>query len=393
MTWADRIVQQLPSRAQVWLHAASVGEVRMLEPLVRTLSADGTSIFLTVMTTTGAEQARRQFDDISAVSIALFPLDLPPVIDRWMSDLSPRLLVIAETEIWPNLIAAARQKSVPVVLVNGRLSLKAERRYRWLSGSFRSLLTSYHRLFVKTAEDGARFAGLGAPAERICVIGDLKTEAVSIRLTTARRESLRAAAGISSDQFLFVAGSTRPGEESLLLDWYCDLRRHLPAIRLLLAPRHLERLAEVFGELNSRSLSATLVSLEGVQAMPDAANCSDDTVLVISEMGILREWYGAADLAFVGGTVAAIGGHNLLEPVQAGTPVVFGSSVFNVQEAARTILQNNWGAQIESISELTPIMMRLASGEQLFASYQPPAESLSATETIANHLRGLINRD
>lgn len=386
MNWADRLTQRIDHRCDLWMHAASVGEVRMLEPLIGTLQANRRRLVLSVMTAAGAQEAVRRYGQSGSVTVILFPLDFPNKLAQLFDAATPRLLVIAETEIWPNLISEAALRALPIVLVNGRLTERAFGRYQLLGGTIGRLLGHYKKLFVKSPLDRDRFVALGAAEERIEVTGDLKAAGTIRQLTPDERQAFRAHHAILHDEFLLVAGSTRPGEEVLMLDWYLAARQRFPRLRLLLAPRHLERMNEVIAELKSRQLSVRLLPLEDTGDRLEQPDQTEGPVLLMNAMGHLTRWYGAADIACVGGTLVPIGGHNLFEPLQAGVPVLFGPSTFNVQEAASRIMAHRWGRQIESVDDLSGIVASMLNGEAPFASYQPDSGAESAATRISIYL-------
>jgi len=362
----------------LWLHASSVGEVKVVANLVAMLRqrCPGLRLHVTTMTTKGQETARDAFGDFAGVSY--FPLDATPAVRRTLAALRPRIVIIAETEIWPNLVREAAP-AVAIVLINGRMTEKALAGYRRATGLMRTTLERYDRLFFKSAEDASRFAGFGAGPPRGEVAGDMKFDTPLSERSEQDRSELRRRLGASGRDFVLVAGSTRSGEESLLLDLFERLRADGVPLRLVLAPRHVERSREIADLAAGRGLALSIYGDEGVQP-----------IVLVDKMGLLGRLYLTADLAFVGGTLVDLGGHNLLEPVWAGAPVVFGPSVSNVRDAAEYIETNTYGARIESLSELEAVVREVATGAKRFRIKSMADAGASATATVTDYLVGKL---
>jgi len=360
----------------IWIHAASVGEVGVIGSLVDSLRRARPSITIhsTVTTRAGYQAAARLGETVSR---SFLPIDSPSLVRRSLDLIAPRALVIAETEIWPNLITKAAGRNIPVILVNGRMSEKAFARYRRFDGVLRAVLKRYDRLFLKTESDLARYRHFGVPDSRASVAGDMKFDAPLRDKTPDGVAQIRAAAGISADEYLLVAGSTRPGEEDLLVGACTELRHRFPNLRLLLAPRHLERLEEVLGGIRKQGVTCRLFG------WPDG---SPADVIVVDRMGILNDLYLAADVAFVGGTLVDLGGHNLLEPVWAQTPVIYGPSLHNVIEAAAYIEKNNLGVRVNSIEELATVVAAMIEGRRSFATKTKEDTLNSPTTVIGKYI-------
>jgi len=349
--WRGRLaVHGCCKAADIWLHAASVGEVRVISYLVDYMKKKRPALrmHVTVMTRAGYSTAKTLFGDNATISF--LPLDVAFLQHRAMSSIQPRLLVIAETEIWPHLIQAASIANVPIVLVNGRMTDRALNRYLRFKRMFVLLLSCYDRIFTKSEDDRARFLRLGAAPDGCETAGDMKFDAPLLERCNQKRQQIRDALGIAGDECLLVAGSTREGEEEQLLAVYRSVRADDSRVRLALAPRHLTRLAEVEQTAQAQGLRMRRYSA--------SVEHSPQDIVLIDQMGLLNDLYLAADLAFVGGTLVDIGGHNVLEPVWAGTPVLFGPSIGNVREAAEYILENKYGAQAAGAAQLETIIRK-----------------------------------
>lgn len=344
----------------VWMHAASVGEVKVLGYLIDYLKKQDATlrIHVTVMTRAGFKTATDQLDDKGdSVTLSYFPLDALPAVRRSLDLINPASLVIAETEIWPNLISQAAQRNIPIVLVNGRMSEKAFRMYRYVRSFMKRLLALYDRFFFKTEGDFERYRHFGVTPGNSVVVGDMKFDAPLLPRSEGRRSEMRARAGVSDDNFLLVAGSTRPGEEAILANVFRAVHAKHKNFRMIIAPRHVERVGEVKALLEEKGLPCDLYG----------NTSTANGIILVDRMGFLNDLYMAADLAFVGGTLVDIGGHNILEPVWAGTPVIFGPYLSNVSEAADYILANSYGAKVASESDLAGLLQQVIAGELSFA--------------------------
>jgi 3-deoxy-D-manno-octulosonic-acid transferase len=380
--WAGRLASKPIETADIWMHAASVGEVRVISHLIDYLHESDPSLIvhLTVMTRAGYQTAQSVADGF--VHVSFLPLDVPLLWKRMLNQIKPKIVVIAETEIWPNLIIALVKHGIPLVLVNGRLSGKAFGRYRAFRGLFQPLLTSYEHLFVKGEEDFGRFLQLGVSTTKMTLAGDMKFDAPLVERTDAQNRTTRLSLGVTDSQFLLVAGSTRTGEEIQLVEIYGELSPRFPQLRMVLVPRHIERSSEVLDIVRRAGFGTAIAGAEP----PD----QDRAILVVDKMGILIDLYAAADLAFVGGTLVDVGGHNLLEPVWAGTPVLFGPSVNNVRDASEYIVRHQFGGMIQDASELSrEIELILTKGNRFIRKTRADLAH-STTAVVGNYIRERI---
>lgn len=353
-------------RGTVWVHAASVGEVEAASPLIAALRERGVPLVVTALSLTGRARLRERFP---ALAPRLAPLDLPFLSGASLQRSRVDLLVLVETELWPNLIFAAASQGTRVLVVSGRISDAAYRRYRLARPLFSALLRRVTRVGARSPEDRARFVALGAPEPRAVVLGDLKLDGVPTPPISAE---LRAAIG--QGPFL-IGGSTHTGEEAALLDAWRELGTAVPGLRLLLVPRHIERASEVLREASTRGIRAGLRS-------QGAADCP---AVVVDSVGELRALYTVADLVFAGGTLAPVGGHNLLEPVFAGRMLVAGPHTQNQR------------VQVELLEPLG-VLLRVRRADELaprFAAIWQDAtrgeRAARACEALAAH-RGALQR-
>ena len=307
----------------------SVGETMAAVPLVRALqdAFDDIDILLTTTTATGAETVARMLGD--TVQHAYFPYDLPQAVQRFLEHFQPRILLVMETELWPNTFAVCHRRGLPIVLANARLSARSLRGYQRVAALSRDIVRSIDHIAAQTHDDAARFIALGADPQRIAVIGSLKFDLDLPASVHEQAAAVRRELGINRP--LLIAASTREGEEALVLDAFREVERQLPHTLLLLVPRHPERFDEVAQLCASRGLR--------FKRRSQSSTCGDqDQVYLVDSMGELPRHYAAADVAFVGGSLLPFGGHNVLEPAVLGRPVLVGPHTFNFTEIVRLLV-------------------------------------------------------
>jgi len=345
----------------VWLHAASVGEVEAASPLAAALVERGVPVVATALTLTGRGRLRAR---LPGARTRLMPLDLPGLIELSLSRANVAVVVLVETELWPILIHAAHARGARVIVVGARISDRSYPRYRLLRGFFAPLLARVHALGARSALDLERFVALGVSRERCCVVGDLKLDRGE-----AAEPSRELVAALGAGPFL-VGGSTHAGEEEALLEAWRKLRaERAPGLRLLLAPRHPERAADVAKTARRQGASVGLRS-QGAAAAE---------VVVVDGVGELASLYGLADLVFVGGTLAHVGGHNLVEPVLAGRVVVHGPHTENQRTQADLLAPLGVLRRVENAAGLSRAL------EELWLDPERNAPARAAAAQIAAH--------
>ncbi len=323
----------------LWLHCASVGEVQAAWPLIEALRHryPQRRLVITTMTATGAERAvalaekLRHAGDGAEVSHYFLPLDFPCAARRFVTRLRPGLAIFFETELWPNLLAACSRRGVPVAVVNGRLSTRAFRTYRRLPRLMREALSHVAWLGAKSSQDAERFEALGMAAQATTITGSLKFDIALNDEAFDVSERLRTMLG---ERPVWVAGSTHSGEDEVLLATHARVRETLPEALLILVPRHPRRFEAVAELCAEHGLACARRSKSET---PDA----ETAVYLGDTMGELRALYGAADLAFVGGSLVPVGGHNLLEPAAMGVPVLTGPELANFEDVAEMLREHD----------------------------------------------------
>ncbi len=356
--WGEKLLGAAP-RAQdvVWFHAVSVGEVLQLRGIVSELKARCPQLPIAISTTTdtGLEVARRHFPD---EPVFYAPLDFTWAVRRAVRRLQPRLLVLVELELWPNLIREAAAAGVPICVANGRLSQRSFRGYRRLRWLFRPLLRQVSWFGVQTPEYARRFRELGAPDERIAVTGSVKFDHVQTDRHNPRTRALRSTFGLSEDAIIWVAGSTHAPEEEIVLSVYRRLKARHPALRLILAPRHPERCDQVCRMIEAARLPVvrrTALSETSADGRPHPANTAieDDAVIVLDTVGELGACWGLAAVAFIGGSLAPRrGGQNMLEPAAFGAAVCFGPNTWNFADVVELLLAHDAARVVADAEQL-----------------------------------------
>jgi 3-deoxy-D-manno-octulosonic-acid transferase len=338
---AERFGRLSPSVGvvDVWLHAVSVGEAQAALPLAQALLDRGLAAHFTTTTPTGRERVRQTLG--ARVSLSYVPYDLPMALARVLDRLRPRLLVVMETELWPNLFHACHARGIAVCVVNARLSEQSARGYRRVGTLTRATLAATTLIAAQSEADAARFLALGAP--RVEVTGNLKYDAANDEAARAQGRALREGFGVRP---VWIAASTHAGEEELMLAAHARVRESLPDALLLLVPRHPERFEAV---------ARLCLQSDGVlarRAQHDSVT-EQTTVYLCDTMGELPLLYAASDLAFVGGSLAPVGGHNPLEAVALGVPVLMGPQHFNFAEIGARLLAADAALVVRDEDELT----------------------------------------
>lgn len=340
----------------LWLHCASVGEIQAARPLIEALRRRHPQrrLVITTMTATGAERAMALADAASAegsgeVSHYFLPLDFPCAARRFVARLQPALAIFFETELWPNLLASCAWCDVPVAVVNGRLSARSLRTYRRLRRLMREALSHVDWLGAKSRQDAERFGELGMAEQAISVTGSLKFDISLDDGLFEVSERLRWSLG---ERPVWVAGSTHPGEDEALLAAHARVREALPEALLILVPRHPRRFEAVAELCAARGLALARRSRGEIPGAGTAVYLGDT-------MGELNSLYGAADLAFVGGSLVPVGGHNLLEPAAMGVPVLTGPELANFEDVAEALREHGALVEVADGDALASALLRL----------------------------------
>lgn len=316
----------------ILIHASSLGEINLLDSFIQKLQEDKSkNIIISVVTDTGYNQALLKYKS-SNVRVVYFPLDNYFAIKKLFSKVTIEKTIIVETELWPNLINYAHKNS-KLYLINGRITEKSFKKYFRVRHYLKSFLNKFEYLIMQTEEDKGRIIKLGARVDKVYNFGNLKFDIKFDNYNDEELLSFKEKLGINEK--VFVAGSTRDGEEEIILEVFKKLKGY----KLLLVPRHLQRIRQIEELLNGESYS---LYSQGIK---------DSDIIIVDTMGILRKCYAIADISFVGGTLVDIGGHSLLEPLYYGKKPIFGKYLQNVKDIANEILKLELGYKVENIDE------------------------------------------
>jgi 3-deoxy-D-manno-octulosonic-acid transferase len=323
----------------VWFHALSVGEVLSVVPLVKEFCKRWPDIpvFLTTSTMTGHEIALRQLKD-TVTAISCFPLDLSPIINHYFKRVNPRVIVLTETDIWPNFLKATKDKKIPCLLVNARISDRSYKRYKLVKVWIKEIINCLSFVGAQRQEDAERFLQLGLRKEKLKIVGNLKFDKTLPKINKTIISNVKTALGILPKQPVWVAGSTHHGEDEVVLRAHKALLNHYPERCLVIAPRHPER----FDEVSKLALNMGLCAKRRSEHEEGKWE-----VIILDTLGELAKIYAIADLVFIGGSFVPIGGHNPLEAALWAKPVIFGPYMFNFSEIAETMLKVGAAKQVK----------------------------------------------
>lgn len=322
----------------IWIHGASVGEILTVKALVKSIGKEFNNLDIVVSTNTntGLSVAERCF---SGKKIFYFPLDLSWIVDRALNAIDPAYVILVELEIWPNFLIAVTKRHIPVILVNARISEKSLKWYRVLSkiskGFFESLTNKDNVFCSRTETDTTRLRNLGIPEAQIFTTGNMKFDNMVTAVPEDTKERLLRLFEIGEDDKVIVCGSTHEGEEAILLRIFKQIRTKVDKLRLILAPRHIERISEVMKQIESASLRCVRKTAidKGSKIVMDKY----ETVILVDTMGELLTIYGVADCVFIGKSLVPQGGQNMMEPAGLSKPIIVGPHTFNFNEEVQLL--------------------------------------------------------
>ena len=352
------ITFNVDAEESIWIHAVSVGEALTARALATDLKAryPRLRLFLSTTTIAGQQVARRSLSNVDAVFY--FPFDWTFIVRRTLRLVRPRLFIMMETEIWPNLLRECRRGGIRTVMINGRISNRSYPRYRMIRPFIRRVLADVDRFCVQSEETGRRLIDLGANPTQVTVTGSLKFDSLELPAATAHgrpRERVLRFFQLSPSRTVVVAGSTLRGEEAAVLRAFARIKATMPGAMAILAPRQPER----FPEVERLARDAGFVTVRRSDLPIDAEPRAD--VVVLDTIGELAQLYQLATAVFVGGSLVDHGGHNILEPAIYGKPIVFGPSMHNFKEIAEAFLSNDAAIQVPSERELDETLLALVT--------------------------------
>ncbi len=323
-------LKRTSDRPRIWLHAVSVGEAVASGSIlreIRTLLPEA-ELIVSTTTSTGQEMVKRSLSEVD--ESIYFPLDVLPCVRKSLSTIEPDVIVCMESEIWPNFLTQAHRRGIPILIANGVVSDRTMRRSRYLRWIYRWALSGVQLLLMQSAVDAERIVQLGALLERTVVVGNCKFDQESDAVTENEISLIRVRYKVREGEPVLVAGSTNPGEDEPVLDAFLIARREHPSLRLIIAPRQIERADAIVEMAESRSLSS------GRRSQSERMT-GDEDVVVLDTFGELSTIYSIADVAFVGGSLIPKGGHNILQPIAQGKPVLFGPYTHKSRDLVRIV--------------------------------------------------------
>ena len=358
---------------RVWLHAVSVGESVAAKPLWEALLAalPGWQLLHSTTTDTGQAQAAKTLG--ARGQMLFFPFDLLPCVWLALARARPRLIVLVETELWPNFLAVARLRGCPVVLANGIVSDRSLRGAERMAPVYRWMMGNIDHFCMQSAQDAERIMHLGADPARVTVVGNTKFDQVLRAVPLGEQMTLRNALGLGRDEPVLLAGSTHPGEEEVVLRAFRLLQTRHPRARLILAPRHIQRAQELLELAAAHGFTAACRTKATQQPPPSEA------IIILDTIGELARAYALCTAAFVGGSFVPIGGHNVLEPLGLGKPAIFGPHMEKNRDIAAIVLDAGVGVQV-------------ADADALAAAWGRFLDSPAAGKELATRARDIFRR-
>ena len=351
-----------PGTKIIWFHAVSVGEVKLLQPLLQKIRDGDTgtgSYWCCVVSTTsktGMDLAKQLFGNNGTVFYC--PLDFSWAVEKAFRRLKPDLLVLVEQELWPNLIDSAKQHGVKTALINGRFGEGGYKRYLWIRPVIASLLRQFDLIAPQNETYAGWFRRLGASSEVMHITGSIKFDGANTDRNNPETERFRTLAGITAEDVVFLAGSTQHPEEAFAVECYEHLKKDFPRLRLILVPRHPERFEEVAAMLDNKE-----VHWERRSALPETEPFKRDRtdcarILLVDTVGELSGWWGTATIAYVGGSMGKRGGQNMIEPAAYGAAVCFGPKTKNFSDIVEMMLRDNAAQVVHDQREMERFVRR-----------------------------------
>lgn len=376
--WRQKFLGSLPQRDSerpcIWLHAVSVGEVVQLRPVLEQLTAQlpHYELWISTTTVTGHEVAQKLYPQHT---VCYFPIDLTWSVASALDRVRPSAIVLVELELWPNFIAAAKHRQIPILLINGRVSDRSYRSYRWIRPLLRRILPQLQVIAVQNQTYAHRLVDMGARPQQVTITGSIKFDRIETNRRNARTQEIGQSFGLLADETLLIAGSTQAPEEELALAAYRALHSEFPKLRLMLVPRHQERFEEVAALIQRESWPILRRSRIGSNAAT-----ADRAVMLLDTLGELSACWGLADIAFVGGSLSRRGGQNMIEPAGYGAAVLFGPHTHNFKDVVALLLDADAARIIPTPDAFTTTIRELLLDPQRAADMGCRAQQLVTTQ-------------
>lgn len=380
----------LPKQGNIWVHALSVGEVLSAIPLLEELKAafPEKEIFFSVTTKSGMALANEKVAGRVACVMTL-PVDAWWCVRRVINFVRPSVFILVETDLWPGLLDFLKQKGVKSLLVNGRISPRTLKSYQKAPALARRMFAPLNYCLMQTDLDRDRLLQLGMDRKKVLTLGNIKFDREMARIGSGEKKHLLEMLGLDSKMPIWVAGSTHQGEEGVLLRVFQDLKQDFPLLRLVIAPRDVGRSREISSLVSAQVMRAALRTAVSKKSRPF-------DVLILNTVGELGRVYGLCSVAFVGGSLVPIGGHNLLEPADFGIPVLFGPHTHNFEVMSESILKAGGAQRVQDGPELYDAMKRLLSDAELCRRMGERAkwfvaENRGALNRVVGYIAGSIS--
>jgi len=354
-----RCMEPIAHKNCIWLHAASVGEIVAASPIIKEIrrAFPGKPVLVSVVTATGYAMAKRIITD--ADSIIFFPIDLPFISYGAVKRIRPSAFLMVETELWPNFLKALRHFSVPVMMVNGRISDKSVGRYRYLGSILKNMLATVDTFCMQSTIDAEYIIRLGADPKRVVVTGNTKFDQNYTSVTLEEQQGISRQMGLEHAFPVIVAGSTHKGEEDILLSALQEVRKSFPSIKLVIAPRDIMRTEE----LASLATSFGFVAIRRTVLQSNHSERHD--IVLLDTIGELGKIYSIGTIIFVGGSLVAQGGHNILEPAAHGKPILVGPYMFNFKDTYALFSKREACITVDNATNLAEKMLYILNNEQV----------------------------
>ena len=345
------VINKLKDQKVIWMHTVSVGEAQAVSALVKDLKQQYPDYLLVISTVTKTGNKIVQ-SLIKPDNLAIYsPLDIGFIVNRVVNLVNPQLFIIAETEIWPNLITSLAKRAIPVVLVNGRISAASFKGYKLIRPFLKEILKNFSLFCVQTKEDAQRITELGAAQAKVKVTGNMKFDISSSQFPVHSSEL-----GLKENEQLFIAGSTHRGEEKIILEVCKELIESHPNLRLLIAPRHIERVQELEKLISGMGFKSQRVS---------NISLTTNSVLILDTIGQLKDLYARADIVFIGGSLIPHGGQNPIEPAVFSKPMLFGPYMSNFSNIAKLLLNKRAAMMVKDPQQLKDSCLELLNNPVL----------------------------
>jgi len=389
--WKERlaIYQEKFPNDVIWIHAVSVGEAEAVFPLVKKLLQQYPSNKFLITTTTPTGSARVTDVLADAVSHVYLPYDLPCVVNRFITVFKPKIAIVMEKEIWPNLYARCKKNNIPLLIINARLSANSAKGYKKIPALVKPALSAVSQIATQTEEDRLRFIEIGAKENATKVSGNIKFDLTLDNNISKRANELKTQ--LFTERFVWLIASTHDKEEEIFFNIYPQLKKQIPELLLMIVPRHPERFNQV-KQIARKMQLKTCMRSENQQCLPET------DVYIADTMGELKLLYGVADICFVGGSMVPVGGHNILEPAAMGVPIMFGPYMVNFKDIAKNVLDLKAAIQCENKEVLIEKALHLYRNKEYRAEIVDRAKQFvksnqGATEVTAQMISSLIAND